>query len=438
MVAGEGSGEEGEVLTLNVDFKSQVDSSTDLTLKINQNAFVNGLNDNDAGDNVIFSDMKFEVAPAEGGTETYVMSGKASMAEQTTLDQSDFAAKAKEAIENELMAEGAEKPSFENEEVEKMSCTDGQNGGCSHFCSDNSCSCPTCWELGADLKNCHPSDGMVTITCSSEEMTLSVDKCVLASADDMKLLDPSCKPELNDDKYDVSTGLDSCGTTFELDADSQIVTFTNQLIAPPEIVNGLIMSRSTAMEFECQYGTAYDDVSNNRTVIGGKVVTSASAQKGTFGTGSLGFSLNFYTTSKYDELVDSDAMIMVGETLHFAIEAATGISGLVFTVLDCTVSDPLLSAEYDILTDQCPDKFVGTTVDTLSDALMMKMSYTAFQFAGTVGTETQEKLSCSVLVCDENSGDGPCATEPTCADRKRREAPQGQLFYVSQKFKLRK
>ena len=70
--------------------------------------------------------------------------------------------------------------------------------------------------------------------------------------------------------------------------------------------------------------------------------------------------------------------------------------GLVHTILTCTVSDPAIGAEYDILTDQCPDKFVGTSVDTLSDASMIKMSYTAFQFAGTSGVETKEKLSCSV------------------------------------------
>jgi len=87
---------------------------------------------------------------------------------------------------------------------------------------------------------------------------------------------------------------------------------------------------------------------------------------------------------------------MVGETLFFSIEAAAGISGLIFTVLDCTVSDPSLGAEYDILGGQCPDKFVGTTRNTLSHAFMLQFSYTAFQFQGTTGPETQEKLSCSV------------------------------------------
>ena len=47
------------------------------------------------------------------------------------------------------------------------------------------------------------------------------------------------------------------------------------MIGSPEVVNGIIMSRSLAMEFECEYGTSVDDVSNNRTILGGNIVTQA-------------------------------------------------------------------------------------------------------------------------------------------------------------------
>lgn len=288
------------------------------------------------------------------------------------------------------------------------------------------------------MKTCTPTQGEVQITCSAESMKLSINECVIEDNTGFELLDSSCTPTLSSGVWEVDTGLDGCGTTFELDSDSQMVTFSNQLQAAPEIQNGLIMSRSLAMAFECQYGTAYDDVSNNRTILGGHVVSSATAQKGTFGKGSLGFSLNFYTDSQFNTQIEPDSMIMVGETLFFTIEAQTSIAGLVFTVLDCTVSDPALGAEYDILTAQCPDKFVGTTKNALSDASTLQFSYTAFQFAGTTGTETQEKLSCSVLVCDGSSGSGPCVDAPTCSSRRRRSDIEGQLFYVTQTFNLRK
>jgi len=106
--------------------------------------------------------------------------------------------------------------------------------------------------------------------------------------------------------------------------------------------------------------------------------------------------------------------------------------------LDCTVSDPALGAEYDILAGQCPDFFVGTTQNELSNASKLKFSYTAFQFAGTKGDSTEEKLSCSVLVCDSAAADTSCAVEPNCDGRKKRSTSEGQLFYVSQKFTLRR
>ena len=35
-------------------------------------------------------------------------------------------------------------------------CNDGDNGGCSHQCSNNKCQCPDCWELEDNKKTCAP------------------------------------------------------------------------------------------------------------------------------------------------------------------------------------------------------------------------------------------------------------------------------------------
>lgn len=292
------------------------------------------------------------------------------------------------------------------------------------------------------MKSCAPAPGTVTITCDATSMSLDISECVLEDNSGFKLDDDVCKPTLTDGVWSVTSDLDGCGTEFDLDDDSQIITFSNKLTAAPEINNGIIMSRSLGMDFECQYGTTYDDVSNNRTIMGGTVDIFAGTQEGTFGTGSLGFALNFYTASDYETLVDKDSLIMVGETLFFSIESATSIDGLVFTVLDCTVSDPNLGAEYDILTGQCADPYVGTAMlsdDPLADAAMLKYSYTAFQFAGVIGTESEEKLSCSVLVCESGNSSTPCGSTPTCGSRKRRsEEIDGQVFYVSSTFTLKK
>ena len=43
----------------------------------------------------------------------------------------------------------------------------------------------------------------------------------------LRLNDENCEPEIDDDfNWVVKTSLDECGTSFEVDDDNQIVTFT--------------------------------------------------------------------------------------------------------------------------------------------------------------------------------------------------------------------
>ena len=52
------------------------------------------------------------------------------------------------------------------------------NGGCSHFCSSDACSCPPCWQLDADGLTCVPDPNHVTTTCGPSGMSIDVDECV--------------------------------------------------------------------------------------------------------------------------------------------------------------------------------------------------------------------------------------------------------------------
>merc|ERR1712050_334390 len=92
------------------------------------------------------------------------------------------------------------------------------------------------------------------------------------------------------------------------------------------------------------------------------------------------------------------------------------ISGLEFSVLDCTVTD---EESYDIYHDMCVDKFVGTTVDGQSNTSEIRFSYLAFQFASATQDETREVLTCKVLVCDEDATDSVCATPAKCGTSQR-------------------
>ena len=101
------------------------------------------------------------------------------------------------------------------------------NGGCSHFCDSNKCSCPSCWYLGPDLKTCGPDADKVGITCDSNDITVSIDKCVLGDQDVSKatLADGTCKAKLEGDQWIIKTDLDDCGTEFSVDTASEIIDF---------------------------------------------------------------------------------------------------------------------------------------------------------------------------------------------------------------------
>ena len=76
----------------------------------------------------------------------------------------------------------------------------------------------------------------------------------------------------------------------------------------------------------------------------------------------------------------------------------TPISGLEFTVLDCTVTDNDAGESYDIYAGQCPDKYVKTKQNHQSNQSEIRFNYIAFQFASSNALEANEILSCTVLV----------------------------------------
>ena len=78
------------------------------------------------------------------------------------------------------------------------------------------------------MKTCSPDDGTVTIQCDADAMSVTVAKCVLDGNDvaGATLVDGVCAATESGDDWIIETALDGCGTTFNLDAESQIVDFS--------------------------------------------------------------------------------------------------------------------------------------------------------------------------------------------------------------------
>jgi len=429
----DGSGEQGSVTVFSYDVDFDV-SGIDFELNKNRAAFEAKINSRHAK----FENFKYsENSDSEGAGAPGDASGELRKRRDASGEKWSVTADAqytvqcsdndqckedgKGAVQRAIEKSGTTTAiTIDNTGTSALDCADGQNGGCSHFCTDNQCSCPTCWTLdGTDMRTCSPDAGTVGISCSSDAMEITIDKCVLAGNDVSKatLDDGVCKATDGGDNWIVTTALDGCGTSFNLDSASQVVDFSNTFAMPPTVVNGLVMSRSVGLDFQCQYETEIDDISAERTVIGGHVST------GLNGNGALDFALTFYTDSNYDTEINEDSTILVGETIFYNVAMQTPISGLEFTVLDCTVTDNDAGESYDIYAGQCPDKYVGTKQTSQSDAAELRFSYTAFQFASSNALEANEILACTVLVCDNSNSDSPCQSPPTCS-RKRRSTSE--------------
>ena len=112
---------------------------------------------------------------------------------------------------------------------EQLDCS-VRNGGCSHDCNSatNQCECPELWGLDDDGLNCLPGPGMVTTTCSSNTIKITINMDVdndgaydwLSSfvGDDSE--NSACKLSLDTDDdenffYVLEHGLEECGTILE-------------------------------------------------------------------------------------------------------------------------------------------------------------------------------------------------------------------------------
>ena len=105
-----------------------------------------------------------------------------------------------------------------------------RNGGCSHDCnsSTNECECPELWGLDDDGLNCRPGPGMVTTTCSSNTIRITISASVdnegaydwqsAFVGDDSENTDCKLFMMVDDDGnvfYELEHDLEECGMILE-------------------------------------------------------------------------------------------------------------------------------------------------------------------------------------------------------------------------------
>ncbi|CBY07025.1 unnamed protein product [Oikopleura dioica] len=276
-------------------------------------------------------------------------------------------------------------------------CFDGNNFGCSHFCSGSICSCPPCWVLGEDGKTCRFEAGKAQVVCSANGAEVTIDKCAVPDVDPatIHLKDTACSAtEENENTWKVVTGFADCGSEFGFAEEK--LTLQNSLMIGPSIVAGRQQSRKFKIAFSCSYN---DDVQASSTIRANDVLFEGvrfdinDAQPIDF---SFGFALDFYKSKEFTTLA-SDGQFQPGSPLFVKVVPTSALSdALEFSVNKCTVKDEVISQSADIL-NTCP--VTGTNFEFLpvqkDYRLAVKFTYKSFIFAAS-DTTAEINLSCDI------------------------------------------
>jgi len=289
--------------------------------------------------------------------------------------------------------------------VQTASCFDGNNGGCSHHCSASVCSCPPCWTLGADGKQCEFEAGKAQVTCSGAGAEITIDKCALVGIDQssIHLTDTTCSAtEENADSWKIVTGFSDCGTQLGFSEDK--FTLQNTLNLGYAVVGGRVVSRKYEIDFSCSYNniaTASSTIQASNVLFGDITFDINQDQPAEL---SFEFGLSFYETDAYTTQADlTNGAFQPGNPLFGRIAPTSALAdSLEFSVGKCTVEDKLISESLVIL-DTCPVDGTNFAFQaTQSDTTAVEFSFEGFVFP-TSADDTTIDISCEVNVCPNNS-----------------------------------
>merc|ERR1712154_21564 len=107
-----------------------------------------------------------------------------------------------------------------------------------------------------------------------------------------------------------------------------------------------------------------------------------------------------------------------GSTIFFGVKIDKPIEGIEFAISDCKVVDEQLGLEHAILSDFCPDSFVGMSAQTsFVDKTEVFMSYTSFLFVTSDEEISELKLVCQAIACAADDFSSECQST-SCLNRR--------------------
>jgi len=280
---------------------------------------------------------------------------------------------------------------------------------------------------------CQPKAEFFSLSCNSDGMTVEMDQAVVPLAADISLLG-GCIGSFDSDSnmWTLSTQLDACSTSMSTNQDGSL-SFANTLRANSFSGNDIIFtSNSVLVSFECSYDNNYAGIeAQDVNVVGSNYTTDAGDADSN--QGLFSFELNQYTDHSFDNASGFGDVTQLGENFYFLLSMSNPVANLVYSIVECTVSDDNLGKSYPIISNQCEDSFLSVDTNAQTSGNLqtgITFNWLAFQFVESADNNeaVAMRLTCSVIVCDANDANSECARgcDP---GRRRREAPFGSKQY---------
>merc|ERR1712156_1223859 len=274
--------------------------------------------------------------------------------------------------------------------------------------------CQDYWVPAEDNQSCVPEPEMVKTTCGGNTMTVQFDAKVLRDGQDIDAAyfgddkeDDKCKPALGPDGWEITFGLDDCGTALEYDEEAETLNYNAQMVIPGKEQGFIFFDEQMTWVFTCSYSTQYE--------VTDEITMATTASKYNFaGAGSFEIDLSFYQSDLFENKAE-DEPFMIGKPVNFGISFNGGVplNNLVFVPGNCEVINLENEEEFfqvwnsgnqDELSGMCaPGAMNPVNFEILQNPSDEKafygMQYRGFAFGSVAGSEGQQQLKCLVNVC---------------------------------------
>uniref|UniRef100_A0A672TS77 CUB and zona pellucida like domains 1 n=1 Tax=Strigops habroptila TaxID=2489341 RepID=A0A672TS77_STRHB len=247
------------------------------------------------------------------------------------------------------------------------------------------------------------------LTCSSDSMTIVLNKTYLASLGynetHVRLNDPSCSPVITDPVI-FSFPLASCGTIKKDDGHS--ITYTN-IISLSATGNIITRQKSIQIIVKC--------IMENNSTLEVVYITKDNIIHKTIALGRYNVSMSFYDSDSFSEPIQqSPYYVDLNQTLFTQVSLhSTDPNLLVF--IDTCVASPepdFGSLTYDLIRSGCNKDDTVETYPLLEHYARFK--FNAFKFLQSFASVY---LQCDILICDSNITNSRCTQG--CISRRKRD-----------------